>query len=77
LKDSIPHGPDLEPYVAEVKKALDAGFDHVVLMGVGPDQGRFIQFFESELAPQLRALSGKSQGGRGAKSKTRSAAKKK
>lgn len=75
LKDSIPHGPDAEPYIAEVRKALDAGFDHVVLTGVGPDQAGFIQFFEQILAPELRALSGKSQSG--VRGKAKNSAKKK
>lgn len=77
LKDSIPHGPDLEPYVAEVKKAIDAGFDHVVLLGVGPDQAGFIRFFEQELAPELRRLSGKSQSGATSQPAGKSKAKKK
>lgn len=62
LKDSIPHGPDPEPYLEEVKKALDAGFDHLVLMGVGPDQEGFIRFFEQTLAPELRGLAQQSRG---------------
>lgn len=77
LKDSIPHGPDLEPYVAEVKKAIDAGFDHVVLLGVGPDQAGFIRFYERELAPELRKLAGKSQSGGKAQPASKSKAKKK
>lgn len=59
LKDSIPHGPDPEPYVKAARKALEAGFDHLVLMGVGPDQAGFIRFFEQTLAPEMRNLSGK------------------
>lgn len=56
LKDSIPHGPDPEPYIEHVKQAIDAGFDHIVLMGAGPDQAGFIRFFEQTLAPELRGL---------------------
>ena len=35
-----------------------AGFshDHVVLIGVGPDQEGFLRFWELELAPRLRRL---------------------
>ena len=54
LKDSIPHGPDVETHVKAVKKFIDAGFDHVVLQGIGPDQEGFIRFFKEELAPALR-----------------------
>lgn len=56
LKDSIPHGPDPEPYIEHVKKAIEAGYDHVVLLGAGPDQEGFIRFFEESLAPELRGL---------------------
>jgi G6PDH family F420-dependent oxidoreductase len=59
LKDSMPHGPDPEPYVQAVQKAVDAGFDHVVLLGAGPDQEGFIRFFEQTLAPELRGLKAK------------------
>lgn len=63
LKDSIPHGPDPEPYIKEVQKALDAGFDHLVLMGVGPDQQGFMRFFEQTLASKVRNLSRKTKAG--------------
>lgn len=65
LRDSIPHGPDPEPYIAEAKKAVDAGFDHIVLLGVGPDQAGFIRFFEQTLAPRLRSLQGKAKAASG------------
>jgi G6PDH family F420-dependent oxidoreductase len=68
LKDSIPHGPDPEPYVQAVRKAIDAGFDHVVLMGAGPDQAGFIRFYEQTLAPELRGL--KAKGNSAGKAKT-------
>jgi G6PDH family F420-dependent oxidoreductase len=56
LQEQVPHGPSVEPYVAAVKKWLDAGFDHIVLLSVGPDQESFIRFFAETLAPRLRAL---------------------
>lgn len=62
LKDSIPHGPDPEPYVEAAQKALDAGFDHVVLLAAGPDQASFIRFFEQTLASELRGLKAKAKG---------------
>jgi G6PDH family F420-dependent oxidoreductase len=61
LKDSIPHGPDPEPYVEHIKKAVNAGFDHIVLMGAGSDQAGFIRFFEQQLAPTLRGLAQKAK----------------
>jgi G6PDH family F420-dependent oxidoreductase len=69
LRDSIPHGPDPEPYIQQVKKAIDAGFDRLVMQGVGPDQAGFIRFFEQTLAPQLRALQSRPKAAPNAKGK--------
>jgi G6PDH family F420-dependent oxidoreductase len=56
LAGAIPAGPDPEPYVESVRKYVEAGFDHVALTGVGPDQKGFIAFFKEKLAPRLKAL---------------------
>jgi G6PDH family F420-dependent oxidoreductase len=56
LQDEVPHGPDVETYVEAVRKFAEAGFDHVVLLAVGPDQESFIRFFESELRDELGKL---------------------
>jgi G6PDH family F420-dependent oxidoreductase len=53
LVESIPAGPDPEPHVKAIRKFIDAGFDHVALVGIGPDQAGFIEFFERELRPRL------------------------
>lgn len=54
LADSIPAGPDPEVHLKAIRKFLDAGFDHVALLGIGPDQAGFIRFAEKELLPKLR-----------------------
>jgi G6PDH family F420-dependent oxidoreductase len=56
LAETIAAGPDVETHVAAVKKYLDAGFDHIALVGIGPDQEDFIDFFKRELHPALREL---------------------
>src|SRR5207237_1021197 len=48
-----PVGPDPEPYVKAIQKCIDAGFDHVGLHQVGPDQEGFLKFWEKELRPVL------------------------
>jgi G6PDH family F420-dependent oxidoreductase len=55
LRDSVPHGPDVDTYVKAVKKFTDADFDHLALQAIGPDQEGFIRFFKEQLGPQLRA----------------------
>jgi G6PDH family F420-dependent oxidoreductase len=49
-------GPDPERHIAAIRKYADAGFDHLVLLGVGPDQEGFLRFWKEELAPRLRKL---------------------
>ena len=46
-------GPDPEPYVKELQKFLDAGYDHLYIHQVGPDQAGFFRFYERELRDQL------------------------
>jgi G6PDH family F420-dependent oxidoreductase len=56
VKEHVACGPDPERHVAAVKKFVEAGFDHIVLLGVGPDQEGFLSFWQKELAPRLRKL---------------------
>ena len=72
LADDTPHGPDTTAYVEAVGEAIDAGFDHVVLHQVGPQQSGFLRFFEQELAPALRdQLRDTGRGGAGRQLSTR------
>ncbi len=48
-------GPDPAPYLDAVLEYADAGFDHVYLHQVGPDQQGFLRFFERELSPAVTA----------------------
>ena len=50
----IPAGPDPEAHLKAIRKFVDAGFDHIALLGIGPDQEGFIAFAEKELLPRLR-----------------------
>ena len=53
---SVPCGPDVEPFVRSVERYLDAGYDHVYLHQVGPDQEGFFRFWDRELRAALRDL---------------------
>jgi G6PDH family F420-dependent oxidoreductase len=50
-----PHGPDLERYLAAIRRYVDAGFDELILHQIGPEQHGFLAFFADELASELRA----------------------
>jgi G6PDH family F420-dependent oxidoreductase len=56
LKDKISAGPDAAVHLEAIRKYVDAGFDHIVLTGIGSDQDRFIDFFERELRPKVAEL---------------------
>jgi G6PDH family F420-dependent oxidoreductase len=56
LAEEIPTGPDVERYVERIGRYAKAGFDHLVLLAVGPDQEAFFAFYEDELGPRLERL---------------------
>jgi G6PDH family F420-dependent oxidoreductase len=49
----VPVGLDPEPYVKAIRECADAGFDHIALHQVGPDQKGFLEFWERELRPAV------------------------
>lgn len=49
VAEAVVCGPDPGPYRRAIRAFSDAGFDHVYLHQVGPDQAGFLQFAEREL----------------------------
>jgi coenzyme F420-dependent glucose-6-phosphate dehydrogenase len=49
-------GTDPDLVVADIATYVDAGFNHLVFHAPGHDQRRFMELFERDLAPRLRAL---------------------
>jgi coenzyme F420-dependent glucose-6-phosphate dehydrogenase len=49
-------GSDPDEVVAGIAPYLDAGFNHLVFHAPGHDQRHFLELFENDLAPRLRAL---------------------
>jgi G6PDH family F420-dependent oxidoreductase len=47
-------GPSPERHLEAIDRFIQAGYDHIILVQVGPDQESFFEFFERELAPALR-----------------------
>lgn len=47
-------GPDPQKHIEKIQKYIDAGFDHVYMHQVGPDQEGFFRFYEREVLPKLR-----------------------
>ncbi len=53
IGESVVCGPDPERYVAAVEEYAAAGYDHVYLHQIGPDQEGFFDFCARELLPRL------------------------
>jgi G6PDH family F420-dependent oxidoreductase len=58
VAEEISCGPLLERHLAAIDRYLEAGFDHLILIQVGPEQDSFFEFFERELAPALKQKAG-------------------
>jgi G6PDH family F420-dependent oxidoreductase len=54
IAESIVCGPDPERHLAAIREYVDAGYDHVYVHQVGPDQDGFFGFYEREILPELR-----------------------
>lgn len=53
VAEAVVCGPDPGAYVERIEAFAGAGFDHVYIHQVGPDQAGFMRFFERELRPAL------------------------
>jgi coenzyme F420-dependent glucose-6-phosphate dehydrogenase len=54
VAEVITCGPDPDRHVQAIKSCQKAGYDHVHLYQVGPDQEGFFRFCEREVFPRLR-----------------------
>ena len=53
IAKSVSCGPDPEVHVEGIKKFADAGFDHLAVHQIGPNQDGFFDFYEKEVLPRL------------------------
>jgi hypothetical protein len=53
LAEKLPLGPDPDRHAESIKAFVDAGYDHVYIHQIGPDQDGFFDFFETELRSRL------------------------
>lgn len=49
--DSILTDPDPETHVETIREFADAGYDHVYVHQIGPDQASLFEFYEDEVLP--------------------------
>jgi len=53
VDEQLPTGPEVERYLEAIRRYADAGFTHVYLHQIGPDQEGFFRFWQEELAPKI------------------------
>lgn len=53
VAEKVACGPDPEKHLAIIKKYADAGYDHIYIHQVGPDQEGFFHFCEKEILSTL------------------------
>jgi G6PDH family F420-dependent oxidoreductase len=51
--DSLVTDPDPETHVENLREFVDAGYDHVYVHQVGPNQEPFFEFYEDEILPEF------------------------
>lgn len=49
-------GPDPERHLEAIAEFVKAGFDHVYVHQVGPDQKGFMRLYEREILPNVSEL---------------------
>ena len=53
IAEKLAYGPDVERHLAMVRKYKDAGYTHIWMHQIGPDQEGFFTFYEKEILPTL------------------------
>lgn len=56
IKKAIVCGSDPQKHLGKIKAFADAGFDHVYIHQVGPDQDIFFRFYEKEILPKTSSI---------------------
>lgn len=60
IAEAIACGPDPEHHLDVIRRFADAGYDHVFVHQVGPDQEGFFRFYEREVLPRVSSLAPRS-----------------
>jgi coenzyme F420-dependent glucose-6-phosphate dehydrogenase len=53
LDGTLPLGPDVDEYIEQIREYQQAGYTHLCIHQVGPDQDGFLEFAKSELLPKV------------------------
>lgn len=53
VAEAVVCGPDPDRHLAGIRKYVEAGFDHVCVHQIGPDQEGALRFYAREVLPRL------------------------
>ncbi|MDQ3962438.1 MAG: TIGR03557 family F420-dependent LLM class oxidoreductase [Actinomycetota bacterium] len=53
LTDSVSLGPDPDAHIEGIRKFADAGYTHICVHQIGPDQEGFFEFYRDQVLPKL------------------------
>ena len=53
VAESVVCGPDPERHLDQIRAFEQAGFDHVFVHQIGPDQGGFLRFYSERILPEI------------------------
>ena len=51
VAEAVVCGPDREAHRAKIDEYVEAGFSHIYVHNIGPDQDGFFAFYEREILP--------------------------
>jgi hypothetical protein len=54
IAESVICGPDARRHIEKIQKFIDAGYDHIYIHQVGPDQEGFLDFYRREVLPRFQ-----------------------
>jgi coenzyme F420-dependent glucose-6-phosphate dehydrogenase len=54
IAEEVPCGPDAERHLEAIREYEKAGFDHLCIHQVGPDQDGFMRFYAREILPKFQ-----------------------
>lgn len=53
IAKSVVCGSDPDEHIEAIQEYIDAGFDHVTIHQIGPNQAEFVEFYEDEVLPAI------------------------
>lgn len=54
VRQRIPCRPDPERHLAAIQAYVDAGYDEVHILQIGPDQQGMLRFYQREILPRFQ-----------------------